>query len=121
MAIPQHLPGRCGGCTCPCPTLCARLNRREWGIVMGRYALGAAALLLIATAALHAGGLQMIGRWTEGMPPFQAAALRFVWISDSIDWTVAAILWAVAAWKLGRPWLAAAAIAAIIPWAAPSA
>ena len=84
---------------------------------MGRYVLGAAALLLVATAALHAGGLQMIDRWTQGLPPFQASALRFVWISDSIDWTVAAILWAVAAWKLSRPWLAAAAIAGLIPLA----
>ena len=84
---------------------------------MGRISLGLGALLLAATAILHAGGLQMVDRWAEGLPPFQAAALRFVWISDSIDWGVAALIWAVAAWRQGAAWLAAAAIAGLIPLA----
>ena len=84
---------------------------------MGRYLIWAAALVLAVTAALHAGGLQMVDRWSEGLAPFEASALRFVWISDSIDWTVAAILWVTASWKQSRSWLAAAGIVTLIPLA----
>lgn len=84
---------------------------------MGRISLLAAALLLVATAAIHASGQPMVNGWTEGLDRRQAMAICLVWITDSIDWAVVAALWALAAWKQRRGWLDAAAVATIIPLA----
>ena len=84
---------------------------------MGRTLLFSAAALLLATAAIHAGGQPMVTGWTAGLDRQPAAALRLVWITDSIDWAVVALLWGLAAWKGRRGWLGAAAVAALIPLA----
>ena len=84
---------------------------------MGRILLFAAAALLVATAAIHASGQPMVSSWTEGLDHRQAMAVCLVWITDSIDWAVVAILWALAGWKQRRGWLDAAAVATIIPLA----
>ena len=55
--------------------------------------------------------------WTEGLDHRQAMAICLVWITDSIDWAVVAVLWALAGWKQRRGWLDAAAVATIIPLA----
>jgi hypothetical protein len=84
---------------------------------MGRILLFAAALLLVATAAIHASGQPMVDGWTRGLDHRQAMAICLVWITDSIDWAVVAVLWALAGWKQRRGWLDAAAVATIIPLA----
>ena len=82
---------------------------------MGRALLFAAAALLLATAGLHAAGASMVDAWLEGLGPDRRAGLRLVWLTDSIDWAVVAILWALAAWKREPGWLGAAAVATLIP------
>ena len=82
---------------------------------MGRILLFAAAALLVATAAIHASGQPMVNGWTEGLDRQQAMAICLVWITDSIDWAVVAVLWSLAGWKQRRGWLDAAAVATIIP------
>ena len=82
---------------------------------MGRIILSAAAILLLATAAIHALGLPMVAAWTRELGEQQRAGLGLVGLTDSIDWAVVAALWALAAWKRERPYLVAAAIAAFIP------
>ena len=84
---------------------------------MGRIRLFSAAALLLATAAIHASGQPMVNSWTEGLDHRQAMAVCLVWITDSIDWAVVALLWALAAWKQRRGWLDAAAVAMLIPLA----
>jgi hypothetical protein len=84
---------------------------------MGRILLFVAAALLAATALIHAGGQPMVNGWTQGLSHQQAAAICLVWITDSIDWAVVALLWALAAWKRQRGWLGAAAVALSIPFA----
>src|SRR5688500_19106998 len=85
--------------------------------MMGRILLFAAAALLLATAIIHAGGQPMVDSWVQGLDDRQRAAIRLVWITDSIGWAVVAILWAMAGWKMERGWLGAAAVAAAIPFA----
>jgi hypothetical protein len=82
---------------------------------MGRILLFAAAALLVTTAALHALGQTMVDGWVRGLEEEQRAAIGLVWMTDSIDWAVVALLWGLAAWKRERPLLIAAAIAAVIP------
>ena len=84
---------------------------------MGRIFLFAAAVLLIATAAIHAGGQPMVDGWLGDLSHKQKAAICLVWITDSIDWAVVALLWALAAWKRSRGRLGAAAVATLIPLA----
>lgn len=84
---------------------------------MGRILLYAAAVLLLATAAIHAGGQPMVNEWTAGLDHRQAMAMCLVWITDSIDWAVVALLWALAGWKQQRGWLDAAVVATLIPLA----
>lgn len=84
---------------------------------MGRILLFAASALLLATAAIHASGQPMVNDWTAGLDHRQAMAVCLVWITDSIDWAVVALIWALAGWKQGRGWLGAAAVAALIPLA----
>lgn len=84
---------------------------------MGRILLFSAAALLVATAAIHASGQPMVNSWTEGLDHRQAMAVCLVWITDSIDWAVVALLWALAGWKQQRGWLGAAAVATLIPLA----
>ena len=82
---------------------------------MGRTLLFAASALLLATAAIHATGLSMVSGWVDGLDHFGAAAICLVWLTDSWDWTVTAVIWAVAAWKGGRGWLGASAILCALP------
>ncbi|HEX2763128.1 MAG TPA: hypothetical protein VHM92_04685, partial [Allosphingosinicella sp.] len=82
---------------------------------MGRTFLFAAAALLVTTAALHAMGQPMVAAWVEGLDAQKRAAVSLVWLTDSLDWTVVAALWALAAWRRERPYLTAAAVATIIP------
>jgi hypothetical protein len=72
-------------------------------------------MLLMTTAVIHAMGQPMVDGWVQGLEEQQKAAVRLVWITDSIDWAVVAMLWATGAWKQERACLIAAAIAAIIP------
>jgi hypothetical protein len=85
--------------------------------MMGRILLYAAAALLLATAAIHASGQPMVSEWTVGLDHRQAMAICLVWITDSIDWAVVALIWALAGWKQARGWLGAAAVATLIPLA----
>lgn len=82
---------------------------------MGRILLFAAAALLLATAMIHAAGQPMVDHWIDGLDHQQKQAICLVWITDSIDWAVVALLWALAGWKQQRGWLGAAAVAAAIP------
>ena len=84
---------------------------------MGRILIVAGAVLLLVTAAIHAFGVSMVREWAAGLGPRQSAALQFVWLSDSLDWAVAAVIWIVAAIKRQLAWRAAAGAAAIIPLA----
>lgn len=85
---------------------------------MGRGLVWLGALLLAATAGIHAGGVSMVAGWAAGLGPREAAALRLVWLSDSLDWAVVASLWAIAGWRGGPGWTGAAAVAGLIPLAA---
>ncbi|MCA1662335.1 MAG: hypothetical protein LC648_09370 [Novosphingobium sp.] len=87
------------------------------GGMMGRILLFAAAVLLVATAAIHASGQAMVESWTQGFDDQQAAAVRLVWITDSIDWAVVAVLWGLAGWRQERGWLGAGAVATLVPLA----
>ena len=82
---------------------------------MGRILLFAAAALLAATAAIHAAGVSMVEAWVAALAHEQRAALRLVWLTDSADWAVTALIWAIAAWKQERGWLGAAAVTLLIP------
>ena len=82
---------------------------------MGRILLFAAAVLLAATAAIHAAGVSMVEAWVAALEQQRRAALRLVWLTDSADWAVAALIWAIAAWKQDGGWLGAAAVTLLIP------
>lgn len=82
---------------------------------MGRVFLFAGATLLVATAVIHAVGQPMVDGWVAALPDYQKAAICLVWITDSVSWIVAAVIWALAGWKRERAWLTASAIAAVIP------
>lgn len=80
---------------------------------MGRWILGAAAILLLATAGIHAMGLPMASSWGEGLGRFQHLAICLFWIAAAVGWAVVALTWAVTAWRRGPRW--PAAIATLIP------
>ena len=80
---------------------------------MGRFILGAAALLLLATAGIHAMGLQMVSGWGENLGRQEQLAICLFWIAASVAWVAVAILYAVTAWRRGPRW--PAAIATLIP------
>ena len=81
---------------------------------MGRFILGAAALLLLATACIHALGLPMASRWGEGLgPPRASRDLRVVGARLG-ELGRCRVAWGVTAWR-GRAWLGAAALATLIP------
>jgi len=80
---------------------------------MGRWVLGAAAILLLATAGIHAMGLPMASSWGEGLERFQHLAICLFWIAAAVGWAVVALIWAVTAWRRGPRW--PAAIATLIP------
>jgi hypothetical protein len=62
----------------------------------GRMLLGAGALLLALTAAVHALGSAMVSSWLEGE---RGLVLRMLWFVPSIDWIVVALVWAYAAFR----------------------
>jgi hypothetical protein len=80
---------------------------------MGRFILGAAALLLLATAGIHAMGLQMVSGWGAGLGHQERLAICLFWAAASVSWAAVAILWAVTAWRRGPCW--PGAIATLIP------
>ena len=82
---------------------------------MGRILLFAAAALLLATAVIHALGQPMVDGWVQGLGDEQKAAIRLVWITDSLSWAVVAAIWAMAGWKQERGWLGASALGIVIP------
>ena len=84
---------------------------RGWG----RALMAAGALLLLATAALHAAGCQMVAGWTEAMAHQQSQALQLVWLTDSLTWGISAIVWLIAAYRPDRSWRGAAILLAIVP------
>ena len=84
---------------------------------MGRILLFAGAVLLVATAAIHASGQAMVNHWTADLDHQQAMAICLVWLMCSVSWAVVSAIWAAAGWTRQRAWLAAAAIAALIPLA----
>jgi hypothetical protein len=84
---------------------------------MKRILLFAAAALLVTTAMIHAMGQPMVDGWVAGLGEQQRTAICLVWITDSIDWAVVAVLWTLAGWKQERGLLLAAAVAALIPLA----
>jgi hypothetical protein len=81
----------------------------------GRVLLGLGALLLLATAVIHAMGQAMMDSWIQGLSERQKAGLCLMWIAASISWAVVALIWGVAAWRQERGWLGASAVAALIP------
>ena len=84
---------------------------------MDRALLIAGAFLLLLTAGLHAAGVAMVAAWTEGFGEREAAAVKLVWLTNSIDWMAVALIWLMAAWKRRPEWTAAGAMVAIIPLA----
>ncbi len=80
---------------------------------MGRFVLGAAAVLLIATAIIHAMGLPMASAWGEDLGRFQHLAICLFWIAASVSWAAVAIVWSVTAWRRGPRW--PAAVVTLIP------
>lgn len=81
--------------------------------MLGRVVLGSAALLLIATAIVHAMGLPMVSGWGEGLARQQQLALCLLWAAASVAWVAVALIWGVAAWRRGPRW--PAAIATLVP------
>lgn len=84
--------------------------------MIGRLLLAGGAVLLFLTALIHAAGRPMVSGWVESLLQFQAAAICLVWITDSWDWAVTALVWAIAAWKGGRGWLGASAVLCLLPF-----
>lgn len=82
---------------------------------LGRALLIAGALLLSATAAIHATGTQMIAGWAADFEPFRRYALQLVWLTDSFDWAVVAAAWLIAARYPTTSWRSAAMLLALIP------
>ena len=82
---------------------------------MGQVLLLGGALLLAATAAIHAVGREMAMGWGEGLPDREQDALCLVWLTDSLSWAVAAALWVLAALRPSGTLRIAAALSAMIP------
>ena len=82
--------------------------------MIGRIVLAAAALLLFAAAAIHAMGLPMASSWREGLGHQEHLAICLMWANASVGWAMAALMWAITAWRRG-PWLGAAGVAALLP------
>lgn len=82
---------------------------------LGSALLVAGALLLLATAAIHATGTQMIAGWAADFEPFRRYALQLVWLTDSFDWAVVALAWLIAARYPTSSWRSAAMLLAFIP------
>jgi hypothetical protein len=82
---------------------------------IGRPLLAAGAILLLGTAAIHAAGCRMVADWTEALGPQQRYGLQLVWLTDSLGWIIAAIVWLVAVRRPDRSWRHAAMLVAVIP------
>jgi hypothetical protein len=82
---------------------------------MGRIFLAAGAVVLLLTAGIHASALPLVYQWTAALPHSQHDAMYLFWMTASVDWTMAALLWAIAAWRQTGGWLAAAALPTFIP------
>lgn len=81
--------------------------------MLGRLLLALAALLLFATACIHALGLPMASAWGEGLGRQEHLAICLMWGAASVSWGVVALLWAVTAWRQWQP--GAAVVATLIP------
>jgi hypothetical protein len=83
--------------------------------VTGRLLFVLAALLLLATAGLHAMGEAMLDRWLAGLGERERSGIALMWLGASVSWTVVALIWLVAAWRRERGWLGASALAGLTP------
>ena len=81
----------------------------------GRLLLAVGAVLLLATAAIHASGCLMVSEWTESLGPERISGLQLVWLTDSLSWAVTALIWLAASWRPDKSWHAASLLAAAIP------
>ena len=79
---------------------------------IARLSLGLAALLLFATAALHASGATMVSGWLPGQ---RGAILDVLWIMPVIDWAIIGVLWLFVAWRDERGLAPLVWISAVVP------
>ena len=79
---------------------------------VARLSLGLAALLLFATAALHASGATMVSGWLPGQ---RGAILDVLWVVPVIDWAIIGVLWLFVAWRDERPLAPLVWISAVVP------
>ena len=77
-----------------------------------RWLLVAGAVLLIATALFHSTGLSMVSGWLPGM---RGQVLSLLWLTPVADWSVVAILWLIAAWRLRSELRLIVLVSAIVP------
>ena len=77
-----------------------------------RWFLIAGAVLLIATALFHSTGLSMVSGWLPGM---RGQVLSLLWLTPVADWSVVAILWIIAAWRLRSDLRLIVLVSAIVP------
>lgn len=82
---------------------------------VGRALLPIAAILLTATAGIHASGCPMIAGWIQDLPVQQSQGLQLVWLTDTLSWIVTAIIWCVAFFRMEQAWLRASLALASIP------
>lgn len=79
---------------------------------VARLSLGLAALLLFATAALHASGATMVSGWLPGQ---RGAILDVLWVVPVIDWAIIGVLWLFVAWRDERALAPLVWISAVVP------
>lgn len=79
-----------------------------------RWLLGAASLLLAATALFHASGT---GFAVSMVSAEQQPIMRMIWLNATIGWLAIALLWIVAAVRSPRDWALMSALAALYPLA----
>ncbi len=77
-----------------------------------RWLLVAGAVLLIATALFHSTGLSMVSGW---LPGTRGQVLSLLWLTPVADWSVVAMLWIIAAWRLRSDLRLIVLVSAIVP------
>ncbi|MGQ0559739.1 MAG: hypothetical protein ACT4OE_09170 [Sphingosinicella sp.] len=80
---------------------------------MGRILLALGALVLIATAFIHASGLSMVSSWLSGE---RGEFLKMLWLMPSLDWIVVGLLWLFLAWRPIKAALPLVWLTALIPF-----
>lgn len=79
---------------------------------VARLSLGLAALLLFATAALHASGATMVSGWLPGQ---RGAILDVLWVVPVIDWAIIGVVWLFVAWRDERALAPLVWVSAVVP------